>query len=110
MRDHDEAAGIRRQEAFEPERCRQVQIIRRFVEKQDIGISEELIIEFRLNSQPFGVPARPITINQRMVANYYDAKRLRHALSVTLHRHEATFGVLETDVSHRVHPAAVRLR
>jgi hypothetical protein len=42
------------------------------------------------------------------VTNYYTAKRLLHALQMTLQRHEATFGVLEIDVQKRVHPAAMR--
>ena len=72
------------------------------------GTPEELIIDFGLNPQPFGVPTEPIAINHRIVTNFYTAKRLWHALSMTLQRHEATFGVLETDVQKRVTPAAVR--
>ncbi len=72
------------------------------------GTPEELIIDFALNPQPFGVPTEPIAINQRIVTNYYTAKRLWHALAMTLQRHEATFGVLETDVQKRVSPAAMR--
>ena len=70
------------------------------------GTPEELIIDFGLNPQPFGVPTEPIAINQRIVTNFFTAKRLWHALSMTLQRHEATFGVLETDVQKRVSPAA----
>jgi len=72
------------------------------------GTPEELIIDFGLNPQPFGVPTQPIAITQRMVTNYYTAKRLLHALQITLQRHEAAFGVLEIDVQKRVHPAAMR--
>ncbi len=70
------------------------------------GTPEELIIDFGLNSQPFGVPAEPVTINQRLVTNYYTAKRLLHALHLTIQRHETAFGVLETDVQKRVVPGA----
>jgi hypothetical protein len=30
------------------------------------------------------------------------------ALMMTIQRHEATFGVIETDVQRRVHPSAVQ--
>jgi hypothetical protein len=68
------------------------------------GTPEELIIDFGLNPQPFGVPTQPIAISQRIIANFYTAKRMLHALQLTIQRHEATFGVLETDVQKRVRP------
>src|SRR5436190_23062125 len=68
------------------------------------GTPEELIIDFGLNSQPFGVPTGPISATQRIVTNFYTAKRLMQALAITLQRHEAAFGVLETDVTKRVVP------
>jgi hypothetical protein len=34
--------------------------------------------------------------------NYFTAKRVLHALQLTLERHEGVFGVLETDVQRRV--------
>jgi hypothetical protein len=68
------------------------------------GTPEELIIDFGLNPQPFGVPTQPIAITQRIISNYYTAKRMLHALQLTIQRHEATFGVLETDVQKRVRP------
>lgn len=70
------------------------------------GTPEELIIDFGLNPQPFGVPTEPIPVTQRIVTNFYTAKRMLHALQLTIQRHEATFGVLETDVQRRVQPAA----
>jgi hypothetical protein len=69
------------------------------------GTPEELIIDFGLNPQPFGIPQGPIVITQRIVTNFYTAKRMLHALQLTIQRHEATFGVLETDVQKRVHPS-----
>jgi hypothetical protein len=66
------------------------------------GTPEELIIDFGLNPQPFGVPTEPIPVTQRIVTNFYTAKRMLHALHLTIERHEATFGVLETDVQRRV--------
>lgn len=68
------------------------------------GTPEELIIDFGLNPQPFGVPTEPVVISQRIVTNFYTAKRMLHALTLTLQRHEAAFGVLETDVQKRVVP------
>ena len=66
------------------------------------GTPEELIIDFGLNSQPFGVPTEPIVVTQRVITNFFTAKRLLHVLQMTIQRHESTFGVLETDVQRRV--------
>lgn len=66
------------------------------------GTPEELIIDFGLNPQPMGIPSSPIPVNERIVTNFYTAKRLLHALSMTIQRHEAAFGVLEVDVQKRV--------
>lgn len=66
------------------------------------GTPEELIIDFGLNSQPFGVPTEPVVITQRLVTNYYTAKRLLHALHLSVQRHEQAFGPLEVDVQKRV--------
>ncbi len=68
------------------------------------GTPEELIIDFGLNPQPIGVPTTPIVISQRIITNFYTAKRMLHALSLTVQRHEAAFGVLEIDVQKRVRP------
>lgn len=69
------------------------------------GSPEELIIDFGLNPQPIGVPTVPIKLTQRIVTNFYTAKRLLAALQVAVQRHEMAFGVLETDVNKRVRPA-----
>jgi len=66
------------------------------------GSPEELIVDFALNPQPMGVPTTPIQIKQRTVMNYYTAKRLLAALQMSVQRHEAVFGVLETDITKRV--------
>lgn len=68
------------------------------------GAPEELIIDFGLNTQPVGIPTTPINISQRVVMNYYTAKRMLHALQLTLQRHEATFGVIEIDLQRRARP------
>jgi len=70
------------------------------------GTPEELIIDFGLNPQPFGVPAEPIPVTQRIITNFYTAKRMLAALQISLQRHEQVFGVLETDVQKRVRPGA----
>lgn len=72
------------------------------------GTPEELIIDFGLNNQPMGVPTESIPISQRIIVNFFTAKRLLGALSMSIQRHEAAFGVLETDVQKRVQarPAA----
>ncbi len=72
-----------------------------------MGTPEELIIDFGVNPQPFGVPTSPIPVKQRIITNFYTAKRMLHALQLTLQRHEATFGVLETDVQKRVMPGVM---
>lgn len=68
------------------------------------GTPEELILDFGLNSQPFGSNPGPVVVGQRLVINFYTAKRMLHALQLTVQRHEAAFGVLETDVQKRVLP------
>ena len=70
------------------------------------GTPEELIIAVGLNSHPVGPQTESIRINQRLVLNYYTAKRLLGALQMSIQRHEVTFGVLETDVQKRVQPSA----
>ncbi len=66
------------------------------------GSPEELIVDFGLNPQPMGIPKDPIQVKQRIIVNYFTAKRLLAALSMSVQRHEAVFGVLETDVQKRV--------
>ncbi len=68
------------------------------------GSPEELIIDFGLNPQPVGVPKDPIEVKQRVIMNFYTAKRLLAALQMSVQRHEAVFGVLETDVQKRLRP------
>jgi hypothetical protein len=72
------------------------------------GTPEEVIVDFGLNASSVHAPAAPLVVSQRIVINYYTAKRLLHTLGLTVHRHEATFGVLETDVQKRAKPAATR--
>lgn len=66
------------------------------------GTPEEMIIDFALNAQSFGAPTEPVVVQQRLITNFYTAKRLWQALGMTLQRHELTFGPLETNVQKRV--------
>ncbi len=65
---------------------------------------EELVIDFGLSPQPIGAPepSQPVVIDQRLIVNYYMAKRLLSALAGSIQRYEQIFGVLETDVQKRV--------
>jgi len=72
------------------------------------GTPEELIIDFGLNSQPMGVQTEAIHVTQRIIVNYFTAKRLLSALHMSVQRHESAFGVLETDVQKRVKPSVLR--
>lgn len=66
------------------------------------GTPEELVLDFALNTQPSGGMPEVLHLNQRVILNYYTAKRLLQALHMAVHRHEQTFGTLETDVRKRV--------
>jgi len=65
---------------------------------------EELIVDFALNAQPTGIPTQPIVINQRVILNYYTAKRLAITLGQLIRRYEDQFGELKLNVSERVAP------
>jgi hypothetical protein len=66
------------------------------------GSPEELSIDFGFNPQPVGIPEQPIQVKQRIIVNFFTAKRLLAALSMSVQRHEAVFGVLETDINKRL--------
>jgi Protein of unknown function (DUF3467). len=68
------------------------------------GTPEEVIVDFGLNDQPVGVPKNPIVVQERIVMNFYTAKRLASALQLTIDRHEKVFGTIETDIEKRVKP------
>jgi hypothetical protein len=68
------------------------------------GLPEELILDFGLNPQSPGDQTHPVKISQRLVVNYYTAKRLLLALSAFLQRHEQAFGAVEIDINKRVIP------
>ena len=66
------------------------------------GTPEELIIDFGLNPQPVGMPTQPIVVTERIVTNFYTAKRMLLALQTAILRHEQAFGTLEIDVQKRL--------
>ena len=66
------------------------------------GTPEELIVDFGLNKQVVGNAPDTIQLNQRIIVNFFTAKRLAGALMMAVQRHEQAFGVLETDVQKRV--------
>ncbi|MFZ4082501.1 MAG: DUF3467 domain-containing protein [Pirellula sp.] len=66
------------------------------------GSPEELIVDFGLNPQPVGIPKDPIHVKQRIIMNFFTAKRLLAALQMSVQRHEQVFGVLETDIQKRL--------
>lgn len=65
------------------------------------GTPEEVILDFGLNPHPFTASSDAIIITQRISTNFFTAKRMLHALQMTLERHEAAFGVVEPDVTRR---------
>lgn len=107
-------AGAQGQQAQQPRQRVQVQIddskaIANYANFCRVtGTPEELIIDFGLNPQPIGIPNQPIPVSQRIITNFYTAKRMLHALSLTVQRHEATFGVLEIDVQRRLRPGIMQ--
>ena len=62
---------------------------------------EEVIIDFALNPNPFLSGRQEVAVSQRLIMNFYTAKRLLSALVMTLQRHEQTFGSVELDVRRR---------
>jgi len=72
------------------------------------GTPEELIIDFGLNNQPMGMPTEAIKITERLIVNFYTAKRLLGALHMAVQRHEAAFGALETNVQKRLQPGVLQ--
>jgi hypothetical protein len=67
-----------------------------------IAMPEEMIIDFGLNQQPVGVPSSPIPVSQRVILNYYTAKRMLYPLQETIRRHEESYGTLEIDLRKRI--------
>ena len=75
------------------------------------GTAEEVMLDFGVNLVvPSGEPVQQgqqpapeilFQVNQRIVLNYYSAKRLAITLSQLIRRHEEQFGEVELDVEKR---------
>ncbi|MDP7162911.1 MAG: DUF3467 domain-containing protein [Phycisphaerae bacterium] len=69
------------------------------------GTAEEVILDFGLNivtpTQSKEQPEVIFQINNRVILNYYSAKRLALTLGQLVRRHEERFGELELDHSKR---------
>ena len=70
------------------------------------GTPEEVMVDFGLNVANSGAgqanqPDVIFQVNQRVILNYYSAKRLAITLSQLIRRHEDQFGELELDVAKR---------
>jgi len=70
------------------------------------GTAEEVMLDFGVNllnqaSQQQGQPEIIFKVNDRVIMNYYSAKRLAITLSQLIRRHEDEFGELELDVAKR---------
>jgi hypothetical protein len=64
--------------------------------------AEEVILDFCLNPNPFHQGRQELQVSERLIMNFYTAKRLLSALAMTLQRHEGTFGEVQLDVNRRV--------
>ena len=70
------------------------------------GTAEEVMLDFGLNTliPPANEQAQPeivFKVNERVIMNYYSAKRLAITLSQLIRRHEDQFGELELDAAKR---------
>ena len=70
------------------------------------GTAEEVMLDFGLNlvnpaGRQEGQPQVMFQVNERVIMNYYSAKRLAVTLSQLIRRHEEQFGELEMDVVKR---------
>ena len=66
------------------------------------GTPEEVILDFGLNPQPYSNAPDPVHVDQRLVINYFTAKRMLQVLHLTVQRHEQTFGPIQVDAQKRV--------
>ena len=70
------------------------------------GLTNEVILDFGLNmpvpAQADGQQEIVLQITDRIILNYYSAKRLALTLGQLVRRHEERFGELELDESKRI--------
>jgi Protein of unknown function (DUF3467) len=69
---------------------------------------EEVIIDFALNPNPFMTGKQEIGVAQKLILNFFTAKRLLMALSHTLQRHEQTYGPVELNLLRRAQPGTLQ--
>jgi Protein of unknown function (DUF3467) len=62
---------------------------------------EELLLDFGLNPEPFAAGRKDVRANQRVVMNFFTAKRLLSVIGQTIQMHEQTFGPIELDINRR---------
>jgi hypothetical protein len=62
---------------------------------------EEVILDLALNPNPLA-QVQKFRISQRVILNFFWAKRLAALLSETVQRHERAFGKVETDFRKRL--------
>ena len=70
------------------------------------GTAEEVILDFGVNlmappARQEDQPQMNFQVNDRIILNYYSAKRLAITLSQLITRHEEQFGELQMDVAKR---------
>ncbi len=70
------------------------------------GTAEEVMLDFGINfiAPPVGEQKTPeisFQVSNRVILNYYSAKRLAITLTQLIRRHEEQFGELEMDVNKR---------
>ena len=70
------------------------------------GTPEEVILDFGLNlptpqADPKATPEMVFKVTERVILNYYSAKRLAITLSQVIRRHEDQFGELELEANSR---------
>lgn len=66
------------------------------------GTPEEVILDVGLNKQARTDDPGSVAVTRRIVLSFYTAKRLLNAITMSVRRHEANFGRLETDVRRRL--------
>src|SRR5438067_7355223 len=69
---------------------------------------EEVIIDFALNPNPFMTGRQELSVAQRLILNFFTAKRLLVALSHTIQRHEQTYGPVELNLLRRAQPGTLQ--
>ncbi len=64
----------------------------------------------RFYPNPFGTGWQELRVSQRLIMNYFTAKRLLAALEMTVQRHEGAFGAVELRSPSRRAAGAVMAR